>query len=116
MKKVLWVSRHILTQEQVEGIKKVLCDEFEYTPYDKTVKNAEELVEQIKETKADALVAVLPVGLLSEVFAETDIKILVPRSKRKLIPDPNGGESKVVFEYDGFEVIDDLVYVSHIIK
>lgn len=116
MKKVLWISRHQLTQDQIDGIKKVLGDEFEYSQYDQTVKNAEEIVEQIKETKADALVAVLPVRLLSEVFAETDVKILVPRSKRKLIPNQNGEESKVVFEYDGFEVIDDLIYVSHIIK
>lgn len=38
MKKVLWVSRHDLTSEQISGLIKILKDQFLYTKYDETVK------------------------------------------------------------------------------
>lgn len=117
MKKVLWVSRHDLTSEQISGLIKILKDQFLYTKYDETVKNAEELNQILVENNYDAIVAVLPVNLLSELKKiNPEIKIIVPRSKRKLIKKNNNEESKVIFEFDGFEIIKTLIYESIIVR
>ena len=114
--KVLWVSRHILTSEQIAGLEKIAGDAIEVKTLNKTVTSAKEIADEAKDCKYVAVV--LPVGLLAELYEilDTDQTILIPRSKRILVPSSDGTENKVVFAYDGWEVIEKVIYKSHIIK
>lgn len=115
--KILWLSRHELTGDQKNGLTRVFPDsDISITKLDQTIN--EETIKQLVETDNDAFAVVLPVKMLSLFFfyLKPYQKLIVPLSKRVLVKDPNGGESKVQFVYDGWEVIDDLVYESHLIK
>lgn len=67
MKKVLWISRHQMTEEQLSDLIAVLGDEAELTQWENTVKNADELKDAIEA--ADVICAVLPTTLLADVKA-----------------------------------------------
>lgn len=115
--KILWLSRHELTQDQKDGLTRVFPDsDISITKLDQTIN--EETIKKLVETDNDAFAVVLPVKMLSLFFfhLKPHQKLIVPLSKRVLVKDPNGGESKVQFVYDGWEVIDDLVYESHLVK
>lgn len=71
MKKILWISRHVMTNEQTEGLRK-LYGEFEVENYDGTVENIEQLKEQIE--RCDVIAAVLSALLLSELVKMADGK------------------------------------------
>lgn len=117
-KKVLWLSRHEPNQEQLNGLGKIIGgDGYLLNKIDKTFTSAKEIADEISSYEADYVAAVLPVNLLAGLFelVGNDCMILVPKSKRELIK-IEGEESKVNFVYDGFEVIDNIVYKSHIIK
>ena len=117
-KKVLWISRHNPTQDQLNGLRKITGgDGYLLNKIDKTFTSAKEIADEIISYKADYVAAVLPVNLLSGLFeiVGNQCIILVPKSKRELIK-VEGSESKVNFVYDGFEVIDKIVYKSHIVK
>lgn len=114
--KILWVSRHQLTNDQIAGLEKISGAAIEVKTLNKTISSAKEIAEESKDCKYIAVV--LPVGLLSELYGllEPGQTILVPRSKRIMIPSEDGTENKVVFAYDGWEVIEKVVYVSHVVK
>ena len=119
MKKILWASRHQLTQDQLAGLCRVCnCTEndLEITTVNQTFKSAAEIAEAA--TGCDYLAVVLPVGLLSDLYALIDEgqTILIPKSKRVLVDNPNGGEKIAQFVYDGWEVVEKVVYISHIVK
>lgn len=113
--KVLWASRHSLTDDQLNGLEKI-AGKVDIKTVNKTFKSAEEIAEAAAD--CDYLAVVLPVGLLSELYGllKPGQTILVPRSKRIMIPSEDGTENKVVFAYDGWEVIEKVVYVSHVVK
>lgn len=115
--KILWLSRHELTEEQKDGLTRVFPDsDISIDKLDQTIN--EETIKELVETDHDAFAVVLPAKMLALFFGylKHHQKLIVPLSKRVLVKDPNGGESKVQFVYDGWEVIDDLVYESHLIK
>lgn len=116
-KKVLWISRHNPTQDQLNGLRKITGCSYLISQVDKTFSSSEELADEVISSKADFVSVVLPVNLLSGLFELVSGKctILVPKSKRELIK-VKDGESKVNFVYDGYEIIDDIVYKSHVIK
>ena len=116
-KKVLWVSRHKPTQEQLNGLRKIVGDSYLLLQVDKTFSSSEEIADEVIISIADYVSVVLPVNLLAGLFELVGNKctVLVPKSKRELIK-VEGGESKVNFVYDGFEIIDNIVYKSHIVK
>ena len=115
--KILWVSRHNLTSEQIAGLEKINgTSSIEVKTLNKTISSAKEIADESKD--CNYIAVVLPVGLLAELYAllKPGQTILVPRSKRILVPSEDGTENKVVFAYDGWEVIEKVVYKSHIIK
>ena len=63
MKKILWISRHVMTKEQLEGLAR-LYGEFEVEIYAGTVK------EQVEN--CDVVAAVLPALMLSELVKMAD--------------------------------------------
>lgn len=109
---VLWVSRHELNQDQLAGLKKIVGDNFKITQFDQTIKGGEDL----PTGEWNYIALVLPAALLADVSEKyPSATLLVPRSKR-ILEKVEGGESKVTFAYDGWEVIDQIVYKSHLIK
>lgn len=112
---VFWGSRHELDQDQIAGLKKIINGDFKVNQADRTFRSAEEIIDVAGTAKY--LAVVLPVPLLAQLFEAKglDQVILVPKSKRILVQN-EGAESKVSFVYDGWEVIDKLIYVSHVVK
>ena len=114
--KILWVSRHQLTSEQLSGLEKIARTDVEIKTLNKTISSVDEIVKESED--CDFIAVVLPVGLLAELYEnlKPDQTILVPRSKRLMVPSEDGTENKVIFAYDGWEVIEKVAYKSHIIK
>lgn len=113
-KNVIWFSRHELTEEQVNGLKKILKTEkvkVKVKTVNKTIQSAEEIKSEISD---EVLVAVvLPVNLLSELkrILPESIIIAIPRNKR--VKDES---EKFKFVYDGWEIVKKCIYESEIIK
>lgn len=107
MKKVLWLLRHEMSEDQEESLKRLAGEEIEIVKVDRTV--------LADDFQYDILAVDLPVGLLSKVYElKGDRIICSARSKRELVKSPDGEESKVVFKFDGWEVWDKVVVESHI--
>ena len=70
-KKVLWLSRHAPTTEQVEKLAQVLepCD-VNVIQVSKTVKNGKEVKDLLRENKCNEVVAVLPLNILQQVISQ----------------------------------------------
>lgn len=114
MKKVLWLSRHGLSGDQEESLGRLAMDEIEVVKVDKTISSAEEVIKLAEDLQCDILAVVLPVGLLSKVYALKGDRVLISaRSKRELVK-VDGEENKVVFKFDGWEVWDKVMVESHI--
>ena len=115
MTKLMWASRHDLTSEQKEGLTRIIGGDFDVKVVNQTFKTADEIAEAAAD--CDYLAVVLPVGLLSNLYSllKPGQTILVPKSKRVLIDNPDG-EKIAKFVYDGWEVIEKIVYVSHVVK
>lgn len=112
MTNVLWLSRHDMTSEQLEGLKRVVNDEVTVKKVDETVKSAADVLKHGED--CDVLAVVLPPHLLADLFAMTAKKIIVAKSKRIRTATPTGTD--INFVYDGWEVIDQFIYRSHIVK
>ena len=67
MKKVLWVSRHEMTDAQFADLERGMGDRVELICQKDTIRNAKELLPQIQ--LADAVAVVLPLHLLPEVLS-----------------------------------------------
>ena len=96
MKKILWVSRHQMTEEQLDDLKRIY-GEFELVKFDQTVSNVKEIIEAGKN--CDILAVVLPPALLADLVnprnnekpviraiasrVETGNKILNPATGKK---------------------------------
>lgn len=64
MKKILWVSRHQMTEGQLDDLKRIY-GEFELVKFDQTVSNVKEIIEAGKN--CDILAVVLPPALLADL-------------------------------------------------
>lgn len=67
MKRVLWISRHQMTEFQQKDLARLLEDEVELVTWKDTVTDLAELMPELH--RADAVAAVLPVRLLAELVA-----------------------------------------------
>lgn len=73
-KKILWISRHYLTEEQLNGLE-VIFGKFEIIHFSETVEDIAQLSDYVKD--ADVIAAVLPVKLLSELVNMADGKPVI---------------------------------------
>lgn len=104
MKRVLWFSRHRLDSDQLSGLGKLLgTKEFQVSQFDATVKSGKDVVDA--GITADVLAVVLPTNMLAEAFKLKHPlqTLVVAKSKRVLVKQPDGTESKVSFVYDGWK-------------
>lgn len=116
MKKVLWFSRHELNEDQLHGLARVAEDGVKVTTINETVSSAAQVADLGRDF--DILAVVLPTDLLAglmEILPPGKM-VVVAKNKRVLLKNPDGTEDKVKFIYDGWDVIDELKFVHHIIK
>ena len=78
-KKILWLSRHDMTDEQVNDLKRIY-GEVEITKLDKTIKTAEDILDGADNF--DIFAVVLPIDLVADLFSKTDKEIITAKSER----------------------------------
>lgn len=105
MKNVLWISRHALTGEQLEGLKNFCADDFRVNVWQETVEDLDALAPAIAQ--ADVVAAVLPVHLLAQLVL-TGKPVLISRAQRILIPQ-RGKDPAVLFSHSGWLQVDKLI-------
>ena len=77
MKKILWVSRHCMTEAQLTDLHRIYGD-FTLTQFDRTV----ETIDPILAVPADVYAVVLPLQLLADLKHATNAEIIQPVSGR----------------------------------
>lgn len=101
--RVLWFSRHTMTVEQENALVAKLgpiC----INQVDKTVNSAFELQDEVNN--ADVVAIVAPINLQQQFLKIAgDKPVITAISKRELVPDENGGESKAVFIFQEWQQI-----------
>ena len=75
MKKVLWISRHCMTKEQIDDLKRITGEEIDIIPWKETLYSLIEIKPLIEE--ADLIAAVLPLDLLAELLKISDGKMVL---------------------------------------
>lgn len=109
--KVLWFSRHEMTNDQKADLHRIYGD-LTLTQVSKTIQNAYELQNDVAEHDVIAIVA--PVNLHEQFLKIAAGKPVIScRNKRVLIKNPDGGEDKVEFVFDGWFQIDEVKVVTH---
>ena len=106
MKKVLWVSRHTMTESQFADLQ-AIYGEVELVRVDKTISTANELKDDIDN--ADVIAVVLPIGLLSDVKRLAGTKPVIRAISRRERGPEIDGETQYVFVHEYWEQIDKIV-------
>ena len=108
-KKVLWFSRHIMSEAQQEALVNKLGN-IEIKQIDRTINSAYELKDDIEG--ADVIAIVAPINIQAQFLKLAEGKpVIIAMTKRELIPDSNGGESKVEFIFDGWKQLEKIEVV-----
>ena len=98
MTKVLWFSRHEMTEDQLGALVAKL-GEVEVNHVDRTIQTAFELSEEVE--KADVIAIVAPINLQAQFLELAKEKpVIIAQSKRELVKNSDGTESKVNFIFD----------------
>lgn len=93
MKKVLWFSRHIMSDEQRRALGDV-----EIVNINKTISSAYEIADEIAD--ADIIAIVAPVNLQMQFLKLAgDKPVIMAKSERVFTKDAEGNESKVAFKF-----------------
>ena len=97
MKKVLWISRHQMTEEQLSDLERIMGGAVELHQWSETVNSVADLSPAIESV--DAICAVLPIDKLVQILdVAGDKPVMVAKNKRDR--DANTGE--FVFTHDGW--------------
>lgn len=109
MKRVLWVSRHEMTEPQLKDLERIMEAPVELLPWRETVRSADELADCAKTV--DALAVVLPPDLLEGVLAIADGRPVLravagrkPTGRVTILPDGRR-EPEFAFVHLGWEQI-----------
>lgn len=103
MKKILWISRHILTDGQRAGLVRLCGGPFELIWWKDNVEDMAALAPAV--AAADVIAAVLPIHLLERLVSMADGKpILIDLARRTLIPG-DGPEDAALFAHGGWQRI-----------
>ena len=97
MPKVLWFSRHTMTPDQEKALEFIYGD-IVVNQVDKTISSAYEVKDEVDD--ADVICIVAPIGIQEQFLKIAGNKpVLTAKSDRIIIPDENGGESKIEFRF-----------------
>jgi len=108
--KILWLSRHSLTNESIEDLKRIYGEMLEIFPYTNSVLSSEEIIEIGKD--CDILAVVLPPAILKDLVDSRKNTKPIIRAKANrvetgwMIISPTGEEEKEFkFVHAGWEQI-----------
>ena len=97
MKKVLWFSRHEMTDDQ-----RAALGDVDVTQVSKTINSAFELQEEVDA--ADIIAIVAPINIQAQFLKISNGKpVIMAKSERIIEKDPDGGEDKVTFKFVKWE-------------
>ena len=97
-KKVLWFSRHEMTEEQ----RNALGGDADVMQINRSINSAYELEDEIND--ADIIAIVAPIHLQQQFLKIAgDKPVIMALSERILVPDENGNENKVAFQFVKWE-------------
>ena len=117
LKKILWVSRHTMTDEQMKELLEFYGDS-EIIQLDETVTDTDEIISY----NADVYAVVLPVDLIAELKNKTDADIIRPVSERiktdaqRINPATNKYESEYIFKHIGWQKIIKAEIITEFLK
>lgn len=80
MKKILWISRHFPNKKEFEELKRIF-GEFQLFQYAEKVKDADHVLQLMKQYEADEIVTILPLSIIMRL-CEKGIKPLFPECKQ----------------------------------
>ncbi len=109
MKRVLWISRHQMSQEQLQGLEKAMGEPVELVWWTESVSSIDELRPALEQV--DAVAAVLPLELMAQLIQAAGNKpVLRAVGERRLtgrwLDTPNGGrEKESQFVYLGWQQV-----------
>ena len=111
MNKILWFSRHDMSQEQKQALIDKL-GEIEINKVDKTINSAYEVKGEIDA--ADIVAIVAPINLQQQFLKLAgDKPVIMAVSERILVPQEDGTETKVVFKFVKWEQLDEITVKKH---
>lgn len=103
MKKILWISRHVLSDDQRAGLERLCGGSFELIWWKETVEDLADLMPAAEA--ADVIAAVLPIQLLAGLVERFPGKpILIDLARRTLVP-TGGPEAETRFAHGGWQRI-----------
>lgn len=109
MTKILWFSRHTMTDEQL-AVLTAKHGDVEVHKVDKTIQSAFELSDEVEN--ADVIAIVAPINIQAQFLKLAgDKPVIVAQTKRELVPSEDGSESKVVFNFDGWKRLEKIEVV-----
>lgn len=110
MTKVLWFSRHTMSDEQLASLKCKL-GEVSIVQVNKTIQSARELSAEIEE--CDVLAIVAPIGLQAEFLRLANGKpVITAVSERVIVKSEDGSEDKVNFVFKCWEQLEKIEVVK----
>lgn len=106
-KKIMWFSRHEMTQEQ-----RAALGDCEIVQVNKTINSAYELQNEIDACDIIAIVA--PINLQQQFLKlANDKPVIMAVNDRVLVPQDDGSEDKVEFRFVKWEQLDRIEIVKH---
>ena len=101
---VLWFSRHKMTDEQLNGLKRLVGDDLELNQVNKTIGSVDEIQQDID--KADVLAVVAPPDLMQEFHRAADDRPLLSAVSERVLTKDGDGETKASFVFKGWKQYD----------
>lgn len=106
--KILWLSRHSATEEQVADLNRIFRG-VEIVQVNKTVSNAQEVADIFNEVGADEMVVVLPPNILADLL---NPKLGLPKPIRAVMNREIRPDGEAVFSHSHFERIEKIEIIT----
>ena len=119
--RILWLSRHVMTEDQTTGLKRIYGDDIEINHISSQVTTAQEVVELGKE--CDVLAVVLPMSILSDLVNPRNNQKPVIRAIANRVetgnmvinPATNKEEVEYKFQHAGWEKVIKIEVVTELL-
>jgi len=113
MKKVMWFSRHEMTEDQKNDLIRIF-GEVEINQINKTINTGFELKEEIEASDVIAIVA--PINIQEQILrVAKDKPVITATSERIIVKQEDGSEDKVVFKFKNWTRIKKIVVKTEVL-